>query len=62
MILTDTQIEQVIKQAKNSFPNFTDWEYNNEENSEYFGFSLWGKFVLDPEARFPRNFFIIMSS
>ena len=49
MILTETEISEVIEKAKNAFPNFSNWEYNNEKNDEYLGFSLWGQFVLDPE-------------
>ena len=60
MILTETQIQQAIEQAKAAFPNLTDWEYNNEKNEEYFGFSLWGQFVLDPDKMMPRRFFITL--
>ena len=62
MILTETQIQQAIEQAKAGFPHFTDWEYNNEKNGEYFGFSLWGKFVLDPENLMSRCFFITLDT
>ncbi len=48
MLLTEPEIQQVIEQAKTTFPNFTDWEYNNEKNEGYSGFSLWGQFVLNP--------------
>ena len=60
MLLTEVQVLEAIQQAKTAFPNLTDWEYNNEANQEYFGFSLWGKLVLYPENMISRsrNFFI----
>lgn len=58
MLLTEHEVKKVIEQAKSAFSNFTDWEYNNETKKEYFGFSLWGKFVLNPEDQIPRRFFI----
>jgi len=62
MLLTELEIQQVLEQAKVAFPNFTDWEYNNEINQEYFGFSLWGQFVLDPEELMSRRFFITLDT
>jgi hypothetical protein len=56
MLLTEPEIQQVLNQAKAAFPNLTDWEYNNETNGEYFGFSMWGEFVLNPEELMPRRF------
>lgn len=49
MLLTQSEIQQVLEQVQAAFPNFTDWEYNNEKNDEYFGFSVWGKYVSNPE-------------
>jgi hypothetical protein len=60
MILTETEIQQAIEQAKAAFPNLIDWEYNNEKNEEYFGFSLWGQLVLEPEKMMRRCFFITL--
>ncbi|MHC5823754.1 MAG: hypothetical protein ACYT04_49950 [Nostoc sp.] len=62
MLLTEAEIQQVLDQAKAAFPNFTDWEYNNEKNGEYFGFSMWGEFVLNPEKLMPRRFFITLDT
>lgn len=62
MILTETQIQEVLDQAKTAFPYFTEWEYNNEKNAEYFGFALWGQFVLDPEEFMPQCFFITLDT
>ena len=62
MIVTEREVQQAIEQAKTTFPNFTDWEYNNEINEAYFGFSLWGQFVLNPEDQMPRRFFITLDT
>lgn len=64
MLLTEVQVLEAIQQAKTAFPNFTDWEYNNEVNQEYFGFSLWGKLVLYREntTSTSRNFFITLET
>ncbi|MEA5599273.1 hypothetical protein [Rivularia sp. UHCC 0363] len=58
LLLTQAQIEQVLSQVKAAFPFFTDWEYNNEKDAEYFGFSVWGKLVTNPEELMSRRFFI----
>ena len=58
MILTESEVQQVLEQVKIAFPNLTDWEYNNEDNGEYDGFSVWGKFILNPEEMMYQTFFI----
>jgi hypothetical protein len=58
LLLTEREIQQVIEQAKMIFPNLTDWEYQNDKNEDYFGFSLWGQLVLNPEDDLPQRFFI----
>ena len=62
MLLTEPEIQQVLEQVKAAFPNLTDWEYNNEKNDEYFGFSVWGHFVNNPEQLMPRRFFITLDT
>ncbi|MBG1267354.1 hypothetical protein [Nostoc sp. WHI] len=62
MLLTEPEIQQVLDKAKAAFPNLNDWEYNNEKNGEYFGFSMWGEFVLNPEELMPRRFFITLDT
>ena len=62
MILTKLEIAKVMEKAKAAFPNFTDWEYNNEVKVEYFGFSLWGKFLVDPDELMSPSFFITLST
>lgn len=62
MILTESEIQQVLEQVQAAFPNLTNWEYNNEKNEEYFGFSIWGHFVNNPEELMPRRFFITLDT
>jgi hypothetical protein len=63
MLLTEPEIQQVLEQVQAAFPNFTDWEYNNEKNGEYFGFSVWGEFVFNSEELImPRRFFITLDT
>lgn len=58
MLLNEDKIQEVLEKASTAFPNLTDWEWNNEKNSEYFGFALWGKWVLDPSNFMSQCFFI----
>jgi hypothetical protein len=58
MILAESEVQQVIKQVKTAFPNLTDWEYNNEDNEDYYGFAVWGQFVLNPEELMHQTFFV----
>jgi hypothetical protein len=56
MILTESQIQPAIEEAKAAFSKLNDWQYNNEINEDYFGFSLWGEFILDPEEIMSRSY------
>ena len=50
MLLTESEVQESLEQARTAFPKFDNWEYNNEKNAEYMGFSLWGEFdVVDDE-------------
>ncbi|MBD2245166.1 hypothetical protein [Nostoc sp. FACHB-888] len=63
MLLTEPEIQQVLERVKAAFPNFTNWEYNNEKNGEYFGFSVWGEFVIKSEELImPKRFFITLDT
>lgn len=62
MLLTECEVQQAIAQTKAAFPHFTEWEYRNETNGEYFGFSLWGEYVLNPEDQMPQRFFITLDT
>ncbi|WP_245911998.1 hypothetical protein [Brunnivagina elsteri] len=57
-LLTESDIQQVMERVKIAFPFFTDWEYNNKKNEEYFGFSVWGELVINPEEIMPRRFLL----
>jgi hypothetical protein len=58
VVLTEPEIRSCLKQAGAAFPRFSQWEYNNEINESYPGFSLWGEFVPDPDESMPRIFFV----
>lgn len=48
MLLTELEVQYVLETAGVAFPNFSNWDYVNEVNQDYFGFSAWGQFILDP--------------
>jgi hypothetical protein len=58
VILEELEIQQIIEETKVAFPSFTNWQYNNEKNEDYFGFSIWGEFILDANSLTPQCFFI----
>jgi hypothetical protein len=58
MILAESEIQSILEQVKIAFPNLTSWRYNNEDNGEYGGFSVWGKFILNPEELMSQKFFV----
>jgi hypothetical protein len=59
-LLTESDIQQVMERVQTAFPFFTNWEYSNQKNDEYFGFSVWGELVINPEEIMPRRFFITL--
>ena len=62
MLLTENEVQASIEQARTAFPRFDNWQYNNEENADYTGFSLWGEFeIVDDESQvpaLPRTYFV----
>ena len=62
MLLTELEIQQAIQQAHMAFPSLTDWQYKNERNGEYFGFSLWGQYVPNTKEQMPKHFFITLDT
>lgn len=61
MLLEEDKVQKALKQVEAAFPNFHDWRYVNEEHSDYFGFTIWGQFVLDNEhqsSAWSRSYFI----
>jgi hypothetical protein len=58
VLLTEPEIRRVTERVKAEFLRFPDWEYHNEIDESYAGFSLWGEYVPDPDEPMPRSFFI----
>ncbi|MBC7881031.1 MAG: hypothetical protein H7Y37_06810 [Anaerolineae bacterium] len=61
MLLTENQVQEIMEKAKTAFPRFSDWDCMNEPDSEYTGFTLWGKFILDLDQRGSQIFFVTFS-
>lgn len=59
MLLTQSEIEEVLRQVKAAFPNLGEWEYSNEVDEDYFGFTVWGCFVLpeDDDSLLQRRYY-----
>ena len=58
MLLSEPDIRESLRQARAAFPNSSEWEYNNEINASYSGFTLWGEFTPEPDGSMPRTFFV----
>lgn len=60
MLLTQLEIEHALRQVRTAFPNLVDWEYSNEADADYFGFTIWGCFVPqeDAESLSARRFYV----
>ena len=50
MLLAHSGIEPVLRQVKAAFPKLSDWEYSNEKDGDYFGFTVWGCLVVPTGA------------
>ena len=62
LFLTALEIQQAIQQAQTAFPALTGWQYKNETDGEYFGFSLWGQYVPRAQEPMPKHFFITLDT
>lgn len=62
MLLNESEIQAVLAKVQTAFPYLTDWEWNNEKNSEYFGFSVWGKWVLEPTDFMSPQYFVTLDT
>jgi hypothetical protein len=62
MILTEAEVQNALEKSKVAFPNLSDWEYQNEANTEYFGFTLWGQFTLTPADPMSQHYFITLGT
>ncbi len=60
MLLPQPELERVLSQVRTAFPNLVDWEYSNEAESDYFGFTVWGCLVLrdDNDDLLARRFYV----
>jgi hypothetical protein len=58
VLLSDAEIRRSLARVKAAFPRFAQWNYHNEINESYSGFSLWGEFVPDLKEPMPRGFFV----
>jgi hypothetical protein len=52
MFLADHAMQHALEQVQTAFPFLTQWAYTNASDDERSldGFSLWGQWVLQPEA------------
>ena len=61
MLLEEDEVQKVLEQVEAAFPSFHDWRYINEKHNDYFGFAVWGRFVMNNEhqsSAWSRNYFI----
>jgi len=60
LLLTQLELEHVLRQVQTAFPNLVDWEYNNKVDADYCGFTIWGCFVPqeDAESLSERRFYV----
>jgi len=58
MLLTDAEIQRCRKLVESAFPRFAHWEFRNERNDSYAGFSVWGRYSLRPKPSSSPSFFV----
>jgi hypothetical protein len=60
LLLPQSEIDGVLRQVRAAFPNLVEWEYSNEVDAEYFGFTIWGCLVAqeDDESLLKRRFYV----
>ena len=59
MFLTESQVEQALSEVRVAFPKLVDWEYSNEVDHDYFGFTVWGCLIIqdDDDSFSQRRFY-----
>ena len=64
MLLEEQDVRKVLEQAKAAFPNFGEWQFINKKHPDYFGFSLWGEFVMEKDRQSSplRRYFITLDT
>ena len=58
MFLSEAEIRRCVDRVEVAFPRFDNWQYVNEKDPDYSGFTLWGEFESEPDDAMSRNFFI----
>jgi hypothetical protein len=58
MLLTTAEIERCMAALKRAFPRFGEWEFNNERNDSYSGFSVWGNLTAAQDDPSAAQFFV----
>src|ERR687886_481832 len=60
MFLADHDMQHALERVQAAFPSFTQWAYTtaSEDETSLDGCSLWGQWVLRPEAFMARHFSI----
>jgi hypothetical protein len=60
MFLADHDMQHALERVQAAFPSFIQWTYANASDDERSlnGFSLWGQWVLHPEAFMARHFYL----
>ena len=64
MFLADHDIQHALQRVQAAFPSFTQWAYTtaSEDETSLDGCSLWGQWVLRPEAFMARHFSITFTT
>ena len=62
MILDDSEIRRSLARVEAAFPCLQNWEYHNEVNASYSGFSIWGEFVRAQDDPTSPVFFITFAT
>src|SRR5437588_6127063 len=57
MFLPKVEVRRSVELVTKAFPRFGNWEYQNEVDESYAGFTLWGIFVFDNDED-QRRFFV----
>lgn len=58
--LAEPEIRRSLGCLREAFPHFSGWDYRNDSDESYPGFSVWGKFVAEPGERDPRRLFVTL--
>lgn len=61
MLLPETEVQPALEQAQRAFLHFTNWNYINQANGDYFGFTMWGELTIEPDETMPSSFFITIN-